>query len=60
MRMAPEHADLIARARQAFCTDPSYAITMAQQAHVVQARREPKKIRLTTDVDVLERSALSA
>lgn len=60
MSLAPEHMDLISRARQAFRTDPSYAITMAQQAHVVRARKEPKKSRLRTEDVVVERPALSA
>jgi len=60
MILAPEHLDLIARARQAFRQDPSYAITMAQQAHAVRARKEPKKSRLRTDDVAMEQSALSA
>lgn len=58
--LAPEHVDLISRARQAFRTDPVYAINMAQQAHAVRARREPKKARLRTDDSLMEQSALSA
>lgn len=33
------YADLLARARRAFGDDPSYAIMMAQQAHIVRARQ---------------------
>lgn len=58
--LAAEHRDLIARARQAFRTDPSYAINMAQQAHAVRARSAPKKVRLHTDDALMEQSALSA
>ena len=60
MTLTEAHVDLLSRARQAFRTDPSYAITMAQQAHALKARRGAKKKVEHIEGSHLEQSALSA
>lgn len=45
------YAGLLAKARSAFSADPSYAIAMAQQAHIVRARRAPTERREEEEAD---------